>query len=117
MTLARLNKAPFIWFGIEKTFVVRTIEVISALQMWAGETSKAKGFRDLGTTFGDRIALIHSELSEALEEFRAGRVDTWFQDDGKPEGVPIEMADAVIRILDMADWLDIDLGAAIGVLW
>ena len=60
------------------------------------------------------IALIHSELSEALEEYRAGHdVTKVYVEDGKPEGVGIELADAVIRILDYCEAAGIDLDAAI----
>lgn len=64
---------------------------------------------------GAKIALMHSELSEALEEIRDGRDvnEIYYSDSGKPEGYPIELADTVIRALDHAGMLGIDLGAAI----
>jgi len=63
-----------------------------------------------------KIALMHSELSEALEEYRTNHMDvyypTWSEDsDGpdKPEGFGVELADAIIRIFDLAEWLDISM--------
>lgn len=46
------------------------------------------------------FALIHSELSEALEEARAGRPNVWHGEDGKPEGICVELIDAAIRMMD-----------------
>jgi NTP pyrophosphatase (non-canonical NTP hydrolase) len=60
-----------------------------------------------------KLALIHSEISEALEEYRGGRLLPYCGAGGKPEGFGVELADAVIRILDLAEALEIDLEAAI----
>jgi len=59
--------------------------------------------------FGEVIALIHSELSEALEEQRKGK-EAYYDVDGKPEGWGVELADALIRILDYAGGTDLELG-------
>ena len=46
--------------------------------------------------------MIHSELSEALEEYRNGHAVTEIYYNGdKPEGVPVELVDVVIRLLDV----------------
>lgn len=62
-----------------------------------------------------KIALAHGELSEALEEYRQGRMEVWYEQTEadasflKPEGFGIELADAIIRIGDLAEYLGIDL--------
>lgn len=74
-----------------------------------------------------KAALITTEVAELIEEIRNGRaIDetyyptaagaTRYENDGKifkPEGVPSELADIVIRALDFADEFDIDLADAI----
>lgn len=73
------------------------------------------GWWDDERSFGELTALCHSELSEALEENRAGHdvTETYYRDDGKPEGIPSELADCVIRIMDIAEHYGINLEAAI----
>ena len=59
---------------------------------------------------GTKLALIHSEVSEALEGLRKDK-----QDEHLPhlKSLDVELADAVIRIMDLAGGLNIDIGRAI----
>ncbi len=55
------------------------------------------------------------EVSEAWDEYcnNHGLNEVYYTEDadppGKPEGVPIELADVLIRIIDAAEGLGIDL--------
>lgn len=96
------------------------------------------GFTD--ASVGEDIALMHSELSEALEDCRAGRSPTWYEyqmlgcdpsafktfeafeaEEGerklgpyrKPVGIPSEMADVIIRVLHFCGKHGIDIGRAV----
>ena len=101
------------------------------------------GWWDEPRTVGEIIALCHSELSEALEEFRAGRPMVWYactagNGDGhmcnpnlwldcdmagqeencpyrnkKPEGISVELADCIIRILDYLGKEGVDVEAVL----
>lgn len=62
-----------------------------------------------GPSSVERIALIHSEVSEALEAWRIGMARTWTEVDGKPEGFGSELVDVIIRTVELAYILDIDL--------
>lgn len=60
--------------------------------------------------FGELIALCHSELSEALEAHRKNLMD-----DKLPHrsGAEVELADCVIRIMDMCVCMGFDLAGAL----
>lgn len=61
-------------------------------------------------TLAEELAHIHEEVSEA---FRAWRLyhdtDIHFDDDGKPQGVPIEFADVIIGLFYNAELHGFDL--------
>ena len=68
--------------------------------------NEAKGWFDSDRTFGDDMALLHSEVSEAFEAFRKHGTEDVTLSDGnsggftpKPEGVGSELADVLVRIL------------------
>lgn len=72
------------------------------------EAMAAAGFET--ESFVTKHDLIHSELSEALEGLRKGK-----NDDHLPhrKAVEVELADAVIRIMDLAGAMELDLAGAI----
>jgi NTP pyrophosphatase (non-canonical NTP hydrolase) len=72
------------------------------------------GFYEKPPTFLERMALVHEEVSEAVGEFRAGHApDEIYYKDGKPEGIPIELADIIIRVGDYCGRNNIDIEKAI----
>jgi NTP pyrophosphatase (non-canonical NTP hydrolase) len=68
---------------------------------------------DIGTL----VALMHTELSELFEEYRNGHKpnETYYNEDAprKPEGIPSELADVIIRALHFAGIYGIDVDAIV----
>lgn len=82
LDLSRLVRAPF---GATETLLARSL-------------------------VAQKLCLVHSEISEAMEGHRKG-----LKDDKLPHRpmIEVELADAVIRIADLAGALKLDLGGAI----
>lgn len=59
--------------------------------------------------FGTKVALIHSEVSEAMEGGRKGLMDSHLPNRKAEE---VELADAIIRIFDLAGARGLDLAGA-----
>ncbi|MGN8647906.1 hypothetical protein ACTNEO_05125 [Gracilibacillus sp. HCP3S3_G5_1] len=72
---------------------------INQLCQEAYETAKSKGWHDKERETGTLLALVHSEVSEALEADRKGN----------QEEFEIELADVCIRIFDLCGSRGIDL--------
>ncbi len=87
---------------------------IRELMTRAHATATEKGWWDQRRNVGEAIALMHSELSEALEEYRAGRpLGENRVEDGKPEGFTVELADLLIRVADLAQGFELPLVEAL----
>lgn len=86
---------------------------VDSLVSEAHTTALAKGWwediEDPELRIPEALALIHSEVSEALEEYRRDTMGYRERADGKPEGFGVELADTIIRIADLAGALGVDL--------
>ncbi|WP_163102273.1 MazG nucleotide pyrophosphohydrolase domain-containing protein [Peribacillus alkalitolerans] len=79
------------------------MNVINQLCQKAFEIAKSKGWHDEERETGTQLALIHSEVSEALEADRKGDSENFVE----------ELADVCIRVFDLCGSKGIDLEKAI----
>jgi len=96
-----LNANPF------GAFVEQFNEMMSEVH----DLAAFNGFWDAPRNQGEAIALMHSELSEALEAIRAGDPS----DKHIPEfdSLTVELADCIIRIMDFARGFSLPLAEAL----
>lgn len=80
---------------------------INRLAIVCHTEAKERGWWDDPKEFGTAIALIHSEASEALEADRKGLVSEHFPE---VDGVTEELADIVIRVMDLAGQRKLPIG-------
>lgn len=86
---------------------------LNELGQLANENAHAHGWYDEPNPIPQQIALMHSELSEALECYRDGDMEVKVTEKGKPVGFPTELADIIIRVVDTAYEMGIDLDAVV----
>ena len=113
---------------------------INELAKEVHENAVAHGWWEKPPTLPEALCLIHAELSEALEEYREGnpliygtcalaaedckfsgvcdRVGRPGEGEGidgpcKPEGIAVELADVILRTLDLMAALGVDVNAVV----
>lgn len=109
---------------------------INALAREIHEIARSKGFWDKDRNMGEMLMLATSELAEALEEHRSNKpvhyhehsmaCEVYFHDNfdvegeppvctcnPKPEGIAVELADCIIRVLDTMQSLGVDVDSII----
>lgn len=113
---------------------------INELAKEVHENAVAHGWWEKPPTLPEALCLIHGELSEALQEYREGnplvygtcalaaedckfsgvcdRVGRPGEADGidgpcKPEGIAVELADVILRTLDLMAALGVDVDAVV----
>lgn len=97
------------------------------------ENAVSHGWYDTPVGFPEVAVMVHAEISEAVEEYRAGNPliygccgfpgatcehsDVCDKPEGerscKPEGVAVELCDAVMRILDYLAYMGVDVEAVL----
>jgi NTP pyrophosphatase (non-canonical NTP hydrolase) len=97
--------------------VLKTAPSMREMEAWMNSfchlshgCSRHAGWWDGERIFGELVALVHSEISEAMEGGRKDKMDDHLPD---RTAVAAELADAVIRIGDLAGALNIPLGTVI----
>lgn len=87
------------------------------MQAEVAEFVQAKGWNENPVTFWQAMALLHTEVSEAVEAYRSWGLEdatspnsvTFGSSLMKPEGVGSEFADIFIRLLDDCERFGINL--------
>ena len=90
--------------------------IAAAVELFHKRAKDAGWYSDVTTgapkdrNIPEMMALMHSEISEALEAYRKS-----LNDDKLPHrsGVEVELADLLIRVFDLAGYMSLDLAGAV----
>ena len=96
---------------INKDYLDQIRRRVNTIAYHAHKNSKDHGFWQGEQNYGEKICLMHAELSECLEAQREGNPPSSKIPEFSCEEE--ELADAIIRILDYAEARGFDLGGAI----
>lgn len=92
-----------------------TLAVFRVLQEQAYQTAKEKGFHDAPSNFGERLALIHEEVSELMSAYRKGALHAQCDKATIPRitNFQEEIGDIIIRCLNLAEEHGVDAGEGV----
>jgi len=96
--------------GCAANYLVQTCHGASVAAGWWNDLISGEPIVNRPHIVGEKLMLIVSEVSEAMEAHRKNLPDDKLT---HRKGIDVELADAVIRIADLCGALGIDLGAAL----
>ena len=91
-----------------ETYLKSAIEIKKLVNLCHG-AAKAAHWWDTDRNVGEMLCLIHSEISEAMEGYRKSARDEHLH---QRYSIEVELADALVRIFDLAGGLNLSLGEA-----
>lgn len=81
----------------------RRMTIVDLIQQ-SHATALEKGWWERDHSFPEQLALVHSEVSETLEDYRVHGMNPetfiFIEQTGKPSGLAVEIADVFIRLCD-----------------
>lgn len=100
---------------LSSTVKARWTELTSIVQIRVHAIALHKGFWQDADNKGEKIALMHAELSETLEAIRGEKDGVPVPDKHLPQfsNEVVELADCVIRIFDFCAYFNLPLAEAI----